>query len=93
MVAVGTLFLMRELGSEIPHWIFSWKTLLIGIGLVGFIKHGFRRAGWLIPVLIGGVFLVSDLYPDMALKSVLWPVLIILIGLFIMFKPRKHYRQ
>jgi predicted membrane protein len=91
IVTIGSLFLARELGAEIPHWIFSWQMLLIGIGVVHFIKHGFSRPGWIFPVLIGGVFLITDFYPDLALRPVLWPVLIILLGLFIMFKPRRKF--
>jgi predicted membrane protein len=49
--------------------------------------------GWLILVLVGGAFLVSDLYPGIALKPVLWPVLVILFGLFIIFKPRRKNRE
>jgi predicted membrane protein len=93
IVTVGTLFLMRELGAEIPQWIFTWKTLLIGIGLVGLIKHGFSRMGWLIPMAVGGAFLVSDLYPELLIKSILWPVVIIIVGLFIMFRPRRKFRH
>jgi predicted membrane protein len=91
VIAAGSLFLAKELGAEIPTWIFSWKVLLIGIGIVLAIKHKFMHPGWIILVGIGGVFLLNDFYPDMQIKPFLWPALLILIGLFILFKPRhKH---
>lgn len=96
IVIIGALFLGRELGVEIPHWIFSWKTLLIGIGIVLAFKHGFSRLGWIFPILIGGIFLLTDLCPELTIKPLLWPILIILVGLFIIFKPRRnrfHYRH
>lgn len=96
VVIVGVLFLGRELGAEIPNWIFSWKTLLIGFGLVMAFKHGFSRPGWVFPILIGGVFLLADVYPALAIKPLLWPIMMILVGLFIIFKPRRdrnHYRH
>jgi predicted membrane protein len=93
VVIIGTLFLARELGAELPHWLFSWKTLLIGIGLVIGIKHSFRRPGWLIAIAIGSIFLLSDVYPGLIMKSVLVPVIIILAGLFMIFKPRRNYRR
>src|SRR3954471_12959783 len=91
VVVAGFLFLGRELGMEIPHWVFSWKAILIAISLVMLVKHGFRRLGWLIPLTIASVFLVTDLYPDMIIKPILWPVLVILLGLFIIFKPRRKW--
>jgi predicted membrane protein len=96
IVVIGTLFLGREMGAELPAWLFSWKSLLIGFGLVGFIKHGFRRWGWMVPILIGSAFILGDQYPEMSIRPFLWPVLLILIGLIVMFKPRrkfKHHRE
>ena len=90
VVTVGTILLAREIGVEIPHWILSWKTLLIAIGLLTGIKHKFKNYSWLILVLIGSIFLVSDLYPELYIKPLLWPVLIIVIGLFIIFKPHRQ---
>jgi predicted membrane protein len=93
IVIIGSLFLARELGIELPHWLFSWKTLLIGIGLVMGIKHRFRRPGWLIAVAIGSIFLLADVYPGLIVKSVLVPVILILAGLFMIFKPRRRYHH
>lgn len=93
IVIVGSLFLGRELGAEIPEWVFSWKALLIGIGVFFAIKHRFRRWGWLIPVVIGGTFLIVDLYPALNIKPLLWPILIILVGLIMIFKPRRKWNQ
>jgi predicted membrane protein len=93
LVVIGKLFLLRELGVEIPYWIFSWKMLLVGIGLIIGVSHGFRSAGWLIPVLVGASFLMIDLYPEMNIKSIIWPVLLIILGLFIIFKPRRKHHQ
>ncbi len=93
IVIAGSLFLARELGVELPRWLFSWKTLLIGFAVVLFARHGFRRPGWIIPLLIGVALIIADLYPTLALKSFVWPVLIIMLGLFIIFKPRRQYRR
>jgi predicted membrane protein len=89
LVIIGSLFLAKELGAIFPEWLFTWKVLLIAIGLFTGIKHKFRNAGWLIPIFVGGAFLMSDLYPELALRPFLWPVLIIMVGLFVIFKPRR----
>ncbi|MBL7933869.1 MAG: hypothetical protein JNL60_18340 [Bacteroidia bacterium] len=93
IVAIGALFLGRELGYEIPVWIFTWKVLLIGIGLVIAIKHKFLHPAWIVLVAVGGVFLITDLYPEMNIKPILWPILIIVVGLIIIFKPRYGHRD
>ncbi len=91
VVAIGSLFLAKEMGMLIPHWIFSWKMLLIAIGLFVGVKHGFQRGGWLIPILIGSVFLLRDNFPELAISHYIWPIVIIFIGLLIMFKPRRRH--
>lgn len=91
IVVIGTLFLMRELGVALPDWLLSWKTLLIGIGIVTAVKHKFRHPAWLILVGIGSVFLFSDFYPENQLKSLMWPLLAIAVGLFMMLRPRRQF--
>lgn len=97
IVAIGALFLGRELGFEIPVWVFTWKMLLIGLGLTLAIKHRFMHPGWILLMGVGGAFLLSDLYPDLNIRPILWPSLLILVGLAIIFKPRRrrfgHYRR
>ncbi len=93
IVIAGSLFLAKELGAEIPQWIFTWKMFLIAVGLIIAVKHKFMHPAWLILVLVGGAFLLTDLYPGMSIRPFLWPVLIILFGLFIIFKPRRRRRD
>lgn len=97
LATVGALLLGRELGAELPTWLFSWKALLIGFGIVGLIKHGFTRMGWLIPIAIGSAFLLGDAMPELAIKHIIWPSVLIFVGLVIAFRPRKkhhhHYFQ
>lgn len=93
IVAAGVLFLAKELGAEIPQWIFTWKMFLIAIGIVVGVKNKFRHPAWLIFILAGGVFLLSDFYPALAIKPLLWPILVILLGLLIIFKPRRKRRD
>ncbi len=93
LITIGSLFLAKEMGVDIPEWIFTWKMLLIGIGVVLAIKHKFLHPAWIILVGIGGSFLLNDLYPEMHIRPFLWPVLIIAIGLAIIFKPRRKSMQ
>ncbi len=89
LVAIGSLFLAKEVGAEIPEWIFTWKMLLIGIGIVAAIKHKFLHPAWIVLIGIGGTFLINDIFPELHIRPFLWPILIIMIGLAIVFKPRR----
>jgi predicted membrane protein len=93
VVIAGCLLLAHRMGAELPYWLFRWYTLVIALGLfVGF-KHGFKNFGWLVLIIIGGAFLVSEVYPELVLKPLLWPIMIIIAGLFIIFKPRHRHNR
>ena len=93
LIVIGSLFLAREMGVIFPNWLFSWKMLLIAIGVVVMIKHRFRTMKGLILILIGGAFMMSDVCPDVRIQPFIWPVLIILVGLIVIFKPRKRFNH
>jgi predicted membrane protein len=93
LIAIGSIFLLREMGTPIPNWILSWKILLIIIGVfVGF-KHNFEKPGWIIPVLIGSAFLVQDFFPDFRISHFFWPIIIIAIGIIMIIKPKRSNRN
>ena len=99
ITAIGGLFLARELGAELPAWLFTWNALLIVIGLYIGIKHKFMHMGWIVPVIIGSAFLVGDIYPAFQTSHLLWPVVIIIAGIAMITKPyrrnngRKHEKR
>lgn len=92
VVIAGSLFLAKELGADIPHWIFTWKIFLIALGIITGIKHNFRNAWWFLLVAIGGIFLAVDFYPELNIKQLLWPIFIILFGIIMIFKPRRKHK-
>ncbi|MEO6883761.1 MAG: hypothetical protein ABI199_07030 [Bacteroidia bacterium] len=92
-VLAGSLFFAREMGAEIPAWVFTWKALLIGLGLLSGVKSGFRNTMWLILILIGSAFIISDSYPQLMINHLIWPSALILVGLFIIFKPRRKWNK
>jgi predicted membrane protein len=89
IVAIGTLFLLRELGIWLPAWLFTWQMLVIAIGLFTGLKHSFRSFGWIITVLVGLAFLIKEFAPWLHIGKFLWPVAIILVGVFMIFRPRR----
>lgn len=89
IITIGSLFLARELGYVLPYWLFTWKMLLIVIGLFIGVKHKFQRRAWIALVLIGTAFLMRDLMPELIIGKFMWPVAIIIIGIFMVFKPKR----
>jgi predicted membrane protein len=89
VVGIGVMLLLREAGVEFPEFIFSWEMILIVLGLFIGVKHNFRNPSWIILIVIGGVFMMDDVFPGMTIGSYIWPLLIIFFGLVMIFKPRK----
>lgn len=89
VITAGVLFLVREMGVQLPQWIFSWQMLLIAIGVISGVKSGFRKIGWLVLVLLGSGFLLKDFVPEWNFSRLIWPVAIIVVGLYILFRPKR----
>ncbi len=86
IILIGGLLLARQAGAEIPGWIFSFKTILIALGIYLGIRHSFRGFAWLIPLTIGGFLLIDDFYPWYDIHKFMWPLLIIGFGLFLVLR-------
>jgi predicted membrane protein len=88
MLLIGGLALARSFGVPMPAWLFTWQMLLIAIGLLIGFKKGFRDGGWFVPIIIGGAFLVNDYFLEGDLRRHIWPVILIVIGMFFVFRPK-----
>jgi len=89
ILIVGAVTLANSMGVPLPAWLLSWQVLVIAIGLfIGF-RRGFRDGGWFVPVIVGGVFLVNEYMLQGDLRRHIWPLLLIILGAFFIFRPRK----
>lgn len=94
LLLAGGLWVAKIAGAiDFPVWFFTWPMFLIGIGLFSGIRHGFRGFGWLVPILIGGIFLANELSPRHELRPYVWPIVLITFGLLFLFRPRKNRWQ
>ena len=88
ILTIGSLLLLDRMDLlEFPRWAFSWKTILIAIGLIVGINRNFQGIGWLVMILVGGFFLIDDIpgFPiDMDYYA--FPVAVIILGLFILMR-------
>ena len=92
ILIIGIAALLKATLTGFPDWLFSWQMLLIAFGMFIGLRHNFRGPSWLILILIGGIFLVNEMYPEMSFRRYMWPVAIIVVGLFIILRPRRGWK-
>jgi predicted membrane protein len=82
LIAIGGLWILERLDFIPDIWediFISWQMLLIGIGVFSLI--GGNKTTGIILILIGGFFLVDEVYTiPRELRQIGWPVVIIGIG-------------
>jgi len=89
IIVIGTLFLINQFNlSFIPDWLFSWPIILIGFGIYTGSRHNFQNKSWFVMVLLGMAFLLEN--SDLFLSNVIWPVTLIILGLFVIFRNSFH---
>ncbi len=88
LLLIGVAALMR-ISFDVPQWIFSWQMLLIMLGIFMGVRHRFRQGPWFVLILIGSVFMLRDFFPGFIDQRMIWPVVLIAVGLFLMIRPRR----
>ena len=70
----------------IKHYIFSWKTLLIGIGIVVIAtKKNYILGAFLIG--LGTIFWMPEIFNfQFSLQQIFWPALLIVFGIVLLLK-------
>lgn len=91
-------FLFADRFNIIPfnwnQYIFTWQSLLIGIGLISLVKNESRVTG-LVLITIGGFFLTAKIlgfhYP---IRHFFWPTVFVALGLILILqKGGSHYKS
>jgi predicted membrane protein len=90
LLIIGGVALAKSFGVPMPVWLFSWQMLLIAIGLLIGAKRGFRDGGWFVPIIVGGAFLLNDYFLYGDLRRHMWPLILIVIGLFFIIRPKRR---
>jgi predicted membrane protein len=89
---VGVLLLLKTANwIWFPGWFFTWPMLLIALGIVSALKHGFRGGAWVIFLLIGGLFLSNEINPALHMDRYLWPIILITIGIAFILRPKRRH--
>ncbi len=86
VISFGVLFLLDTMGINIPNWLFSWKMILIAIGIVSLYKNHFRHLPAYIMIGVGTIFLINDFWENAINGKLVFPCIIILVGISILSK-------
>lgn len=85
-VGFGVLVLLHQLHLGVHQAFASWQFALVLLGVVSLVKHGFRKLFGLVLMGVGGVFMAKEFYPELIDTKLIWPVLIIILGIGVFFK-------
>jgi predicted membrane protein len=92
-MAAGLLLLAYKLGAPVPAWLISWPVGLIALGLAINLAHRFKSMPGFILMFVGAFNLLAQNVPDLHLRNYTLPIILILIGVFFMFRPKKAWRH
>ena len=94
-IVVGVVWIMNNMGviaSDIFHIIVSWQMLVIYVGLGSISRRHY--VGGMITMLVGVAFLMPELgWLDSDWLEVYWPAAFVIVGLMMIFEPRKRKQQ
>ncbi|WP_114747749.1 LiaF transmembrane domain-containing protein [Pleomorphovibrio marinus] len=90
VLIIGGLLLLKQLGIFFPVWLFTWPMILIAIGILIGVRHGFRNTSSVVLILIGGYFLARNyLGLPFELEKFLLPIALIILGIYLMANRKK----
>ncbi len=91
LIFVGVALLLNNLEIipvMLPEYIFSWKTLLVALGVIFVITEREKTAGIVLGA-IGFYFLIPDIWNINPREAGLfWPILFVAVGLSILFSKK-----
>jgi len=87
LLIVGAVLLIHQFDFFwFPDWIFTWPMWLIAWALYIGAKHQFRSASWVFLLMVGIIFLLNENVRAFNAHDVLWPVLIICFGIWMIVR-------
>jgi predicted membrane protein len=94
LLVVGCGLLLRQVNSIFfPDWLFDWPMILIVLGLYTGAKHDFKNPTWLILFVLGILFLLNDILPHFNVGGLIWPIIVITIGIWLILKRHQQFNR
>lgn len=90
IILLGAFLLLKRMGIEFPNWVLSPAMFLLVTGLLlGFFSK-FKNYSWLVLTIIGSLLLIGKLDIGFNVSHFIFPVIIIVIGVFILLGHKKN---
>lgn len=93
IIGAAVLYIIDQTGKGLPDWVFSWPTLLISISVVAAFKRGLNDWHWFLFFSVGALFLAGYIYPESMILQFKIPIVLIIIGIAIIFNPKKKNKR
>ncbi|ALL07511.1 hypothetical protein AQ505_19655 [Pedobacter sp. PACM 27299] len=87
LLVFGLVFLLKNIGLQLPGWLLSWHTILMVIGLLIGYKKNFQGGGWLAMFLVGAFFTLQRI-TDANMSKYFFAMAFIIMGLYLIFRPK-----
>lgn len=89
IIGFGIIFFLDRTGMDVPHWILSWKTILISAGIVTLYKHNFMHFFGYVMIAVGGIFMINEFNPNFIDRRLILPIIVIVFGTITIIKALK----
>jgi len=93
LLLAGAIWFLHEQGLFVPDTLFNWHLFAVALGVFIGAARNFRGFGWVIITAIGAVGLAEDYYSTLRIEPFIWPVVIILLGFFLLFRRRRPWEE
>ncbi|RXK85619.1 LiaF transmembrane domain-containing protein [Filimonas effusa] len=93
LIIAGGLLFAYKMGAPLPHWLFTFQTILIVIGLIAGLKSRFRQPAWIIPFGLGIFLSIDNWFPGANIDQYTAPIIIMVLGLFFLLRPRHAHKN
>jgi len=91
VLGAGVLLLLRKIGIFYPDWLLSWPMILIVVGILSLVKSNFKSFFGGIMLGLGVYFLFEREFNfDFGFQNYLFPVLLIIFGIYLITKKKRE---
>ena len=93
ILGIGVILLLRKLGLFVPDWMLTWPMVLIAVGIFTLINQQFKGYFGYFALFFGVYFLLKREFDlDLGIEQFLWPLGLIVLGVYLITKRKKEQR-
>ncbi len=93
LIIIGAILMFSNFdffNVNMAHYLFSWRSILIYVGIVMLANHPDRKSAYIL-IGIGVFFWLPDIFGySVRFKDVFWPLILIGLGLLLIYRQGQH---